>query len=208
VVVVSPFVTAKQESSSSVTTLAYDTIKHLSNVTFLQNQAITRGTSAAGAALVAYGSQPRSTGYISYLHNPTKSDLKLKTGKGFKPNTTHGLNYTKPYSRFGRSGVTGPATPKHGHYTQDHKSKSGQSKTPRKRSPRAVTAGKVLPVLGMGLVVANILGSQASGDSKALTFEKALGLPRANVSDQSFFDYHGKTIRRGVLIAKVLGSAL
>jgi len=153
--VVSPFV-AGQRSKDGAQHVVLDTISSLSDVTFLQNQAITRGTSLAGGALVAYGSRPRTTGYISYLHKPDATDIKLQTGKGFKPHTTHGLKYTKPVSGFGRSGVSGPATPMHGHYNQDYKSKPGVKKAPRRVSPRAVGLGRVLPVLGYGLIAYNI----------------------------------------------------
>lgn len=156
-VVVSPFVAGqKQQNERSPTEIAVDVVSSLSDVTFLQNQAITRGTSLAGGALVAYGSKPRTTGYISHLHKPTPADVKLKTGKGFKPNTRHGLKYTKPYSGIGRSGTSGPATPRHGHYTQDHRSKRGVTQSARRRSPRFVGVGRVLPVLGYGLIVYNI----------------------------------------------------
>lgn len=155
-VVVSPFV-AGQQQKDDAQNVVIDVISSLSDVTFLQNQAITRGTSLAGGALVAYGSKPRTSGYISHLHNPTAADLALKTGKGFQPHTRHGLRYTKPYSGIGRSGVSGPATPRHGHYTQDHKSKAGVTTTARRRSPRAIGFGKAIPILGYGLVAYNIM---------------------------------------------------
>lgn len=157
-VVVSPFVAGQQEQNErNPTEIAVDVLSSLSDVTFLQNQAITRGTSLAGGALVAYGSKPRTSGYISHLHNPTAADKALKTGKGFTPHTRHGLKFTKPYSGIGRSGVSGPATPRHGHYTQDHKSKAGVTQTARRRSPRAIGFGRAIPILGYGLVVHNIL---------------------------------------------------
>ena len=154
-VVVSPFVAGQNQEQNSNDVI--DLISSLSDVTFLQNQAITRGTSLAGGALVAYGSKPRYTGYISHLHNPSAVDKALKTGKGFAPNTRYGLKFTKPYSGIGRSGVSGPATPRHGHYTQDHTSKAGVTKTTRRRSPRAIGVGRAIPILGYGLVAHNIL---------------------------------------------------
>lgn len=154
-VVVSPFVAGQNQEQISNPVI--DLISSLSDVTFLQNQAITRGTSLAGGALVAYGSKPRISGYISHLHNPTAADIALKTGKGFKPNTRHGLKFTKPYSGIGRSGVSGPATPRHGHYTQDHTSKAGVTKTARRRSPRAIGVGRAIPILGYGLVAYNLV---------------------------------------------------
>lgn len=154
-VVVSPFVAGQKEGNNF--TQGISIIQSLSDVTFIQNQAITRGTSLAGGALVAYGSKPRTSGYISHLHNPTAADKALKTGKGFAPNTRHGLKFTKPYSGIGRSGVSGPATPRHGHYTQDHTSKAGVTKTARRRSPRAIGVGRAIPILGYGLVAHNLL---------------------------------------------------
>jgi len=177
VVVVSPFVAGQKVENNQGFNQVKSTLKSLSDVTYFQNQTITRGTSLAGGALVAYGSKPRTTGYISYLHKPTVADKQLQTGKGFKPHTKHGLKYTKPYSGLGRSGVSGPATPRHGHYTQNHTAKSGVTTSPRKRSPRAVSLGRALPVLGYTLVGINLYNSYLRGDDANTTTRNMLGLP-------------------------------
>ena len=176
-VVVSPFVAGQKEGNNQVLNQGISIIQSLSDVTYIQNQTAMRGTSLAGGALVAYGSKPRHSGYISYLHKPTSADVKLKTGKGFQPHTKHGLKFTKPYSGIGRSGVSGPATPRHGHYTQDHRSKRGVTQPARTRSPRAVALGRALPVLGYSLVGINLYNSYLRGDDPNATTRKALGLP-------------------------------
>jgi len=198
-VVVSPFVTKETTGPDSATAIVVDTVKSLSNVTFLQNQVITRGTHAAGAALVAYGSQPRTTGYRSSLSESTKVDRKTQTGKGFKPYTDKsGRKFVKGLNKF----AIGPVSDEYGYRTSLKKNRKG----PLPRSRGAMNLGKALPVLGLGLVGLNIYNSYVAGDSKSLTFEKALGLPNAVMYDKTFVQAHGKTIRQGYLVGKVLWS--
>lgn len=197
--VVSPFVTKETTRLDSATAIVADTVKSLSNVTFLQNQVITRGTHAAGAALVAYGSQPRTTGYRSSLSESTKLDRKTQTGKGFKPYTDKsGRKFVKGLNKF----AVGPVSEKYGYRTSLKKNRKG----PQPRSRGAMNLGKTLPVLGVGLVGLNIYHSVADGDSKALTIEKSMGLPNAVMYDKTFVEAHGSTIRRGVAIGKILWS--
>lgn len=197
--VVSPFVTKETTGPDSATAIVVDTVKSLSNVTFLQNQVITRGTHAAGAALVAYGSQPRTTGYRSSLSESTKVDRKTQTGKGFKPYTDKsGRKFVKGLNKF----AIGPVSDEYGYRTSLKKNRKG----PLPRSRGAMNLGKALPVLGLGLVGLNIYNSYVAGDSKSLTFEKALGLPNAVMYDKTFVQAHGKTIRQGYLVGKVLWS--
>lgn len=197
--VVSPFVTKETTRPDSATAIVVDTVKSLSNVTFLQNQVITRGTHAAGAALVAYGSQPRTTGYRSSISPSTKVDRKMQTGKGFKPYTDKsGRKFVKGLNKF----EIGPVSEKYGYRTSLKKNRKG----PQPRSRGAMNLGKTLPVLGVTLVGFNVYHSYVAGDSKSLTVEKNLGLPRANLSDQTFLEAHGKTIGRGYAIGKILWS--
>ena len=199
-VVVSPFVAGqKKVDQQSPTDVVIDTFNILSNVTFLQNQAITRGTSLAGGALVAYGSKPRTTGYRSAISPSTKLDRKMQTGKGFKPYTDKlGRKFVKGLNKF----EIGPVSEKYGYRTSLKKNRKG----PQPRSRGAMNLGKALPVLGVGLVGLNVYHSYVAGDSKSLTVEKNLGLPRAKMNNQTFLDYHSKTIGRGIAIGKILWS--
>ena len=98
--------------------------------------------------------------------------------------------------------TAGPHGEKYGYRTSLKKNRKG----PIPRSRGAMNLGKTIPVLGMGLVLGNVYNSYVVGDSKELTVEKNMGLPRANLSDKTFFEAHGSTIRRGYFIAEVLWS--
>ena len=169
-VVVSPFV-AGQESRASPTDVAIDTISFLSDVTFFQNQTITRGTSLIGGAMVASGSKPRTTGFRSSMHKETKLDRQMKTGKGFKPYTDKsGRRFTKGLN----TRRIGPHGELYGYRTS---LKHNRGKGPIRRSPGAVRIGRALPVIGYGLVGSNLYNSNLRADDANQTVESALGLP-------------------------------
>lgn len=170
VVVVSPFV--GQDGP------IVDRLKSLSDVTFLQNQAITRGTSlasgptqAVGVAMVAYGSQPRNT---------TRSHIQRnRHGKRFVKYEAHGRRYAKPLGR-----NESPVTRRYGYNTRMN-TKAGVKGKSRQMSRSRVTRnvgvgvigfGKALPYIGVGLAVANVIHNpeQASQDSADYGF---FGLP-------------------------------
>jgi len=165
VVVVSPFVRRQQKQSDRPGDVA-NIISSLADVTFFQNQALTRGTSllsrpvqAAGIAMVAHGSKPRAFGYTSHLQPPTLADKKLQTGKGFPKGG---------YTRHGR--IYDRATSSRLHENENRKGYGSRSIKPRKTSSGIrrigiATAGfgKALPYIGYGLVGLNIYGNYRQG---------------------------------------------
>ena len=177
VVVVSPFVGQDADTKPKASVL-----KSLSDVTFLQNQAITRGTSllstpvqVAGGAIIASSSKPRNTGYRSHLQRRDSSGKRT-----FQSYEWRGRRYDKPLNTR-RAGPMGKA---YG-YNTDYKSKSGvKGKKPgrmRSRTGRAagigiVGFGKALPTIGVGLAAYNVVRSpkQAAQDSADYGF---FGLP-------------------------------
>ena len=176
-VVVSPFVGRDANTKPKASVL-----KSLSDVTFLQNQAITRGTSllstpvqVAGGAIVAHSSQVRNTGYRSHIH------LKDTAGKrSFEPYEWRGRRYDKPLNTM----TAGPAGWRYG-YNTDYKTKSGvKGKEPGRRRSKVGRAagigligfGRALPTIGVGLAAYNVVRSpkQAAQDSADYGF---FGLP-------------------------------
>lgn len=176
-VVVSPFVGRDVNTSRKTNVL-----KSLSDVTFLQNQAITRGTSllstpvqVAGGAIVAHSSQVRNTGLRSHLQRRDSAGKRT-----FQSYDGHGRRYDKPLNT--RS--AGPMGYDYG-YNTDYQSKAGvKGKKPgrmRSRVGRAagiglVGFGRALPTIGVGLAAYNVVRSpkQAAQDSADYGF---FGLP-------------------------------
>ena len=188
VVVVSPFVGQDVNTSRKTNVL-----KSLSDVTFLQNQAITRGTSllstpvqVAGLGMAAVGSKPRNTGYRSHLQRRDSAGKRT-----FQSYEWRGRRYEKPLN----TRKPGPMGRAYG-YETDYKTKSGvKGKQPgrvRSRSLRAAGFGihgfgRALPYIGYGLVAVNIV---TKGPKKAVEEEAAFGWQTSGlgVADRYVFD--------------------
>ena len=187
-VVVSPFV-----GQDANTRRKPSVLKSLSDVTFLQNQAITRGTSllstpvqVAGLSMAAVGSKPRNTGYRSHLQR------RDSTGKrSFQSYEWRGRRYDKPLN----TRKPGPMGKAYG-YNTDYKTKSGvKGKKPgRVRSRSLRTAGfglagfgRALPYIGYGLVAYNLA---TKGPKKTVEDEAAFGWETSGlgVADRYVFD--------------------
>jgi len=178
VVVVSPFVRRQQKQTGAQE--AANIISSLADVTFFQNQALTRGTSllsrpvqGAGLAMVAHGSKPRAFGYTSHLQPPTLADKKLQTGKGFPKGG---------YTRHGR--IYDRATSSRLHENENRKGYGSKSIKPRKTSSGIrrigiATAGfgKALPYIGYGLVAFNIYGNYRDGRDPNYIAADAISTP-------------------------------
>ena len=196
---VSPFVGRDANTKPKASVL-----KSLSDVTFLQNQAITRGTSllstpvqVAGLGMAAVGSKPRNTGYRSHLQRRDSAGKRT-----FQSYEAHGRRYDKTLNT--RS--AGPMGKSYG-YETDYKSKSGvkgKSGRVRSRTLRAagfgiVGFGRALPYIGYGLVAYNVA---TKGPGKTLEDEARFGWETSGLGVADRYVFDGAIARGGKRTAR------
>ena len=217
--VVSPFVGQDVNTSRKTNVL-----KSLSDVTFLQNQAITRGTSllstpvqVAGGAIIASSSKPRNTGYRSHLQRRDSAGKR-----SFQSYEWRGRRYDKPLN----TRKPGPMGKEHG-YNTDYKAKSGvkgnkpgrmRSRTGRAAGIGLVGFGRALPYIGVGLAAYNVVNApkQAAQDSADYGFfglptnpermgEAGLARDMAQVPGHVANTIKPKNIAQALLIREIVG---
>ena len=142
VVVVSPFVGAHSQRDNAE--VLSDILQNSIENRFIQNQLIRKGTSlagvgaiAAGSKMIAVGESPRSE-FRSHIQS--KREGQRQAYKFERKGTTYG----KPLKR----GFGNPATPRYGHYIDDHRNRTGRVK----RSPGLAKGGRLLTGLGRASV--------------------------------------------------------